>query len=180
MFYWIYDISTAELAIMLTTLFVSFSWIGSVLLRPVLRMFVRSRSETNAIVGNVLSCHGVYYGLLLGLLAVAAYQNFSQAEADVSAEAAAMAAIYEDLGSYPEPDRQYLRWLLRNHCRYIIHYAWPLQQEGEHLLPGWAAPRHPASGDRTLPGIHPCVPRDNNPWRSGNHRPTYSANAARP
>jgi hypothetical protein len=75
MFYWIYDIPLAQFAVLMAGVFVLFSWLGCFLLRPILRRFVPARSETNAIVGHVLSCHGVFYGLLLGLLALAAYQN---------------------------------------------------------------------------------------------------------
>ncbi len=130
MFYWIYDIPAAKLAILIAGAFVLFSWIGCFIARPILRIFVRAKSETNAIVGNVLSCHGVFYGLLLGLLAVAAYQNYTQVEADVAREAVSLATVYEDFHAYPEPHGTYLRWLLRDYCRYEIKYAWPLQQQG--------------------------------------------------
>ncbi len=130
MFYWIYDIPSHELALLIAGSFVVISWCGCILIRPLLRMFVRSRTETNAIVGNVLSCHGVFYGLLLGLLAVATYQNFSESQAVVADEAAALTALYEDFQAYPEPQRAHLRWLLRDYCRYVIKYAWPLQRQG--------------------------------------------------
>ncbi len=148
MFYWIYDIPTKELAILIAGSFVLFYWVGCLFFRPILRQFVRARSETNAIVGNVLSCHGVFYGLLLGLLAVAAYQNYSQAEANVAEEAVALATVYEDVHSYPEPYGQYLRWLLRGYCRYEIKYAWPLQQKG--IVPEGGRPRIIAVQERLL------------------------------
>jgi hypothetical protein len=130
MFYWIYDIPTEHLALLIAGAFIGFSWTGCALVRPLLRLFVRSRSETNTIVGNVLSCHGVFYGLLLGLLAVAAYQNFSQAESCVADEAASLSALYEDFQGYPEPERTYLRWLIRNYTRTYLKYDWPKQRRG--------------------------------------------------
>lgn len=148
MFYWIYDTPTKELALLIAGTFVLFSWIGCLFVRPLLRLFVRARSETNAIVGNVLSCHGVFYGLLLGLLAVAAYQNYIQVEANVAAEAVALATVYEDFHAYPEPHGTYLRWLLRGYCRYEIKYAWPIQQQG--LIPEGGRPRIIAVQERLL------------------------------
>jgi hypothetical protein len=77
MFYWIYDLSTPAMAGWFALVFVGFSWIGAVLVRPLLMQFVRARlGATNDSVGYLLSCYSVFYGLLLGLLAVAAYQNY--------------------------------------------------------------------------------------------------------
>jgi hypothetical protein len=130
MFYWIYDLSNTQLALMIAGAFVLYFWAGCILVRPVLRLFVRSGSGTNDIVGYILSCFGVFYGLLLGLIAVAAYQNYTQVESDVSKEAVALSALYQDARSYPDPFGQNLRWMLRDYCRYVIKYAWPLQRKG--------------------------------------------------
>lgn len=59
-FYWIYDIPTPQLAMLISGIFVGFYWIGCFLIRPVLRTFVRARSGTNDIVGYILSCFGVF------------------------------------------------------------------------------------------------------------------------
>ncbi len=130
MFYWIYDISTVRLALLIAGSFVVFFWVGCILVRPILRSFVRSGSGTNDIIGYILSCFGVFYGLLLGLIAVAAYQNFGQVESNVSKEGVSLSALYQDVKSYPDPYGQNLRWLLRDYCRYVIKYAWPLQRKG--------------------------------------------------
>lgn len=146
--YRIYDIPTETLAVWFAIGFVGFYWVGCILMRPVLRVFVRARSGTNEIVGYVLSCFCVFYGLLLGLLAVAAYQNFSQAETNVGNEAASLAALYQDVASYPDPDGQNLRWMLRDYCRYVIKYAWPLQRKG--IIPTDGVIRVRAFNDRLL------------------------------
>lgn len=130
MFYWIYDISTQSLAALSAGLFVTFFVVGCLLIRPILRLFVPRRTETNDIVGYVLSCFGVFYGLLLGLLSVASYQNFSQVDSDVSREAVSLAALYQDVKGFPDPFGQNLRWLLRDYCRFVIKYEWPQQRKG--------------------------------------------------
>jgi Protein of unknown function (DUF4239) len=129
-FYWIYDLTTETLAVLMTTVFVGFSWFGAIVVRPILRLFVRSTSGTNDVVGYILSCFCVFYGLLLGLIAVAAYQNYSQVDSAVQLEAAQLEALYQDASSYPDPYGQNLRWLLRDYCRYEIKYAWPLYRRG--------------------------------------------------
>jgi hypothetical protein len=55
----------------------------------------------------------VIYGLLLGLLAVATYQNHTDVEKAVSSEASSLAALYRDVTAYPEPQRTELKTLLK-------------------------------------------------------------------
>lgn len=129
-FYWIYDIPTPQLAVLISGIFVGFFWIGCFLFRPILRSFVRARFGTNDIVGYILSCFGVFYGLLLGLIAVAAYQNLNKAEENVSREAVALTALYQDLAAYGDPLRHTLRDELRDYCAYVIETAWPQQRKG--------------------------------------------------
>jgi hypothetical protein len=129
-FFWIYDIPPNELALLVIALFVGVYWAGAILVRPILRQFIKNTPGANDIVGYILSCFCVFYGLLLGLIAVTAYQNVADASENVTREAAALSALYEDVSRYPEPHGQNLRWLLRDYTRYVIHYAWPLQQQG--------------------------------------------------
>ncbi len=80
----IYDLPLGQLITVTAVIFVGFSWIGCIFVRPFLRLFVRSRGGSNDVVGHVLSCFGVFYGLLLGLIAVASYQNMSDVENNVA------------------------------------------------------------------------------------------------
>ncbi len=90
----LYNLPLGALATVTAIAFVGFYWIGCFLLRPFLRVFVRADGGENDIVGNVLSAFGVFYGLLLSLIAVAAYQNLSRVEVEVSTEASAFLAVY--------------------------------------------------------------------------------------
>ena len=67
----------------------------------------------NEILGDFLQYFGVIYGLLLGLLAVAIYQNHTDVEKAVSSEASSLAALYRDVTAYPEPQRTELKTLLK-------------------------------------------------------------------
>ena len=146
--YWLYDVPQARLTLLFIAVFVGFYWVGSILLRPVLRQFIKRTAGANDIVGYVLSCFCVFYGLLLGLIAVTAYQNVADAGANVTREAAALSALYEDVSRYPEPHAQNLRWLLRDYARYVIKYAWPLQRRG--IVPEEGTIRAAAFHDRLL------------------------------
>lgn len=127
---WIYSISSFRFALLTCGFFVTFSWLGTLLARPILRAFVKQRDSVNDLVGYMLSCFGVFYGLLLGLLAVAAYQNFRDVENVVSGEASSLAALVTDVSAYPEPDRTNLIWNLRDYTRDLLEIAWPKQRKG--------------------------------------------------
>jgi hypothetical protein len=156
-FYWIYDVSTEGLAVLMTVAFVGFSWFGAIVIRPILRLFVRSSAGTNDVVGYVLSCFCVFYGLLLGLIAVAAYQDYSQVDSAVQSEAALLETLYDDVSSYPEPFGQNLRWLLRDYCRYEIKYAWPEYRKG--IVPEGGDTRITAFKERLF-AFHPPTKAD--------------------
>ncbi len=78
----------------------------------------------NEIVGYILSCFCVFYGLLLGLIAVASYQNLAEVEDNVAREVASLDALNQNVRTYPPPHGQNLSWLLRDYCRYVFKYAW--------------------------------------------------------
>lgn len=124
-----YQLPIEMLAVVTAIGFVGAYWIGCILLRPVLRIFVRSRGGENDIVGSVLSAFGVFYGLLLSLIAVAAYQNLSQVEAEAGNEASALLALYRDVSEFPAPHNEQLRPLLRDYCRLVIEDEWPEQRK---------------------------------------------------
>ena len=129
-FYWIYDMPTPALAGLFAGVFVGVTWLGIVLTRPHVHRWVEPQADWNGVMGYVLSCHGVLYGILLGLIAVGTYQNYANVEETVGREASALAALYRDVSSYPETIRGELQALLREYCRYVIEEAWPAQRRG--------------------------------------------------
>jgi hypothetical protein len=72
----------------------------------------------------------VLYGLLVGLLAVAAYQNFSSVSDIVTKEASSLGALFRNLRSYPQPSKGRLGDELRDYTRNVIDKSWPEQQRG--------------------------------------------------
>jgi hypothetical protein len=72
----------------------------------------------------------VLYGLVAALTAVSVWQRHSTVSDVVSAEATAIAALWRDLGGYPQPERDSIRSLLRGYTQQIIEQAWPAQREG--------------------------------------------------
>ena len=58
MFDWVYSAPLGIAALTMAVIFVGFTWAGSIFVAPILRVFVRSRSGTSGIVGNILSVNG--------------------------------------------------------------------------------------------------------------------------
>jgi Protein of unknown function (DUF4239) len=130
MFYWIYEIPTLLVIGLFAAVFVGVCWLGTILLGPFARSWFHEQPRLNEILGAFLQYFGVIYGLLLGLLAVATYQDHSDVEKTVASEASSLAALYRDVTAYPEPSRTELQDLLREYTRSVIENAWPLQRKG--------------------------------------------------
>jgi len=130
MFYWIYDIPALWVIVLFEAVFVGVCWLGTVVLRPFVRPWLREEPRLNDMLAAFLQYFGVIYGLLLGLLAVATYQDRSDVEKSNANEASSLAALYRNITTYPEPSRTELQDLLREHTRYLIEEAWPQQRRG--------------------------------------------------
>jgi len=129
-FFWIYDHPTWAMALLFSAAFAAFGIAGlSVFRRTSYQWFHRSES-TNELVGFAMSSFALLYGLLLGLLAVAAYGSYTATGDGVTKEAASLSALYRDVSGLPEPKRSELQAILRTYTREVIDVSWPLQQEG--------------------------------------------------
>jgi Protein of unknown function (DUF4239) len=106
------------------------TWFGIFAFRDIIRSWIHRDSNANDMVGFALSSFSVLYGLLLGLLAVAAYQNFSSVTDLVTRESSNVASLYRDAQGFPEPERGKLQAGLRDYVHYVVDEAWPLQRKG--------------------------------------------------
>ena len=108
-----------------------FAMIGLMVVRRLVLPHLRVHISDSEFTGAMLQSIMVFYGLALALIAVSVWQTYSATSAVVSQEATALAALYRDVSSYPEP----FRWRLQNDLRYYtqqtINEAWPLQRSGK-------------------------------------------------
>jgi hypothetical protein len=129
-FYWIYDIPNWQLGFLIITICVGGSLAGLFLSRPLVRRLVGASGRHNDVVSWVFAGIGVFYGLALGLIAVATWEDFSGVDSQVSKEVASLAALYDDLDGYPQPIRLNLEKELRAYVRFIVEKDWPLHRKG--------------------------------------------------
>ena len=84
----------------------------------------------NEVVSYYLSTVAIFYGIMLGLIAVGVWEGFNSARTAVALEAGAVAALYRDVSGYPEPQRSALQADLREYTRYEIDVAWAEHRKG--------------------------------------------------
>jgi hypothetical protein len=136
MYYWIYDYSPLVSGSVFVIGFIFTTFLLVYLFRRFLRPTLHKNKQNNEMVSLMLSSFLGLYGLLLGLLAVAAYQNLTDVTAVVSDEASSLGAFYSDVQAYPEPTKGLLQNQLRDYTRFTIDRAWPEQQKGLILSEG--------------------------------------------
>src|SRR5689334_7267767 len=101
--YWIYDIPTWGLAVLTTVVLTGGSLAGLFATRKLARRLLGASTEHNDLVSYFVAAVGVFYGLALGLIAVATWEDFTDVDDLVSKEAASLAGLYRDLDAYPQP-----------------------------------------------------------------------------
>ena len=130
MFYWIYAYPSLYIGALFAVVSVAVTLLSILVVRRFFHPWIHTDERANDMVGFALSSFSVLYGLLVGLLAVAAYQNFSSVNDIVNKEASSLGALFRDLRGYPQPSRRALRDDLRDYTRNVIDKSWPEQQRG--------------------------------------------------
>jgi Protein of unknown function (DUF4239) len=116
-----------------------FAVVGLLVVRRRVLPRLRVEGGDSEFTGAMLQSVMVFYGLAVALIAVSVWQTYSDVSKVVSEEATALAALYRDVSSYPEPARPQLQTELREYTRYVIDEAWPLQRRGK--MPGGGVER---------------------------------------
>ena len=135
-FYWIYDLPNWLLCLVIVATVVGLALAGLFISRPIVKRIVGGTSKHNDLVSYFLSAMGVFYGLALGLIAVATWENYTEVDAVVTTEAAALASLYRDLDGYPQPLRGSLEAMLRDYTHMVIEKEWPAHKQGIALEDG--------------------------------------------
>jgi hypothetical protein len=128
--YWVYNLPNWLFGVLTVAVTMAVGLAGLYVTRKWVRRVHGDRHSHNEVVGFYLGAVCVFYGITLGLIAVATWQAFSDVDARVGEEAAAVGALYRDVSSFPDPDRTQLQTDLRQYARQVVDVAWPLQRRG--------------------------------------------------
>jgi hypothetical protein len=128
--YWLYDLPTWGLfcVIVGTTICVAVG--GCLLLRDRFDRWLGLSHDTNEAVGNFLSFTGLFFGILLGLVAVGTWETYNTAKTMLSEETANVVALYQDVSAFPSPYREKAKYAVRHYVDLVIDTEWPQQRSG--------------------------------------------------
>jgi Protein of unknown function (DUF4239) len=128
--YWVYDLPNWLFGVLTIAVTVAIGLAGLYATRKWVQRVHGDRHSHNEVVTAYLGAVCVFYGITLGLFAVATWQNYTDVETRVGDEAAAVGTLYRDVSSFPDPNRTELQEDLRQYVRQVIDVAWPQQRKG--------------------------------------------------
>ncbi len=114
--------------------FVVVSCLVVVALRPVVRRLVDDAEQWDRVLGHVIGTFGVFFGILLALVAVSVYENYSDTREAALHEAGQITALYRGTTGLPDEVAEPLQETIKEYLRVVIEEDWPDQRRGE--LPG--------------------------------------------
>jgi len=127
---WLYEVAP-HLAALVMVVFIEFiALMGLLLARRFLLPRLHYNEGTYEAVSGTVQAIGVFYGITVGLIAVAVWNTNSNAAELVSKEAMSIGSLYRDISGYPSPIREELRDKLREYTEFVINEAWPAQKAG--------------------------------------------------
>lgn len=111
------DFSAVQMALFFSLGFLAATWLGIFLCRSKVREWIHGRRNANDMIGFTLASFSTLYGILLALIAVEAYQDFTAVKDVLSKEALTIATIRHDFDGIGEPLRSAMKSELRDYAR---------------------------------------------------------------
>jgi len=126
---WLYDLPIWLMGLLIVVAFTALSVAGLYATRRFVLTITGPRPGHNEGVDAYIAAAAVFYGIVAGLIAVAAWEQYASFDDKVTQEAGTVATLYRDIATYREPYGSSLREELRAYTRAVID-AWPLLQHG--------------------------------------------------
>jgi hypothetical protein len=133
---WAYSIPHWLLALIMVAGFVALSLAGLVLVRRYIVPRIRYHDGVNDAISGSVQSIGVFYGITVGLIAVAVWTSHSNAEDLTSMEASQIACVYRDAHAFPESVRTPLETSIYDYTVAVVEHEWPAQRKGVMPLDG--------------------------------------------
>jgi hypothetical protein len=132
---WFYEAPDAIALPLFVILFVAASCGIVVMMRPAVRRIASEPAEWDRVLGYVVGTFGVFFGILLGLIAVSVYNDYTTAHSSALDETSRLGALYRGAAGLPAPLDTQLHEELQTYARTVIDQDWPAQRRGEVDVP---------------------------------------------
>lgn len=129
--YWIYDIPSIELALGMKAVFLLISLTALVATRGIITKHFHRSFEADQAVSAIFGAVGMLYGLLLGLVAFAAWQNYDKLNDLVDEEASSIIHLYRCVNVLRDPSQKAIQEGIKTYTKDIIEVAWPAHKHGK-------------------------------------------------
>src|SRR5918995_3143419 len=96
------------------------------------------RKQHNDVAGFIYAVLGVAYAVLLGLMLIAVWERWNEAEAITTDEANELAGIFWFAHTLPQPEGRHIQELARSYSQVVVEEEWPLMEQGRSSPKAWA------------------------------------------
>ena len=96
------------------------------------------RKQANDVAGFIYAVLGVAYAVLLGLMLIAVWEKWNEAEAITTDEANELAGIFWFAHTLPQPEGRHIQELARSYAEVVVEEEWPLMAQGKSSPKAWA------------------------------------------
>lgn len=124
--------NTVLQAVVIIALSVGAALAGQLLVRRLVQQDLLSRHT--AVAGIVYATLAVVYGVILGQVVIAAWDDYVDAQAAVQEEANSLVNLYRLAGGWPAADRDATRQAVVAYAREVVAREWPAMRRGEPIV----------------------------------------------
>jgi hypothetical protein len=95
------------------------------------------RMQHNDVAGFIYAVVGVSYAVLLGLMLIAVWEKWNEAETTTADEANELAGIFWYAHALPQPEGRHVQELVRSYSEVVVEEEWPLMAQGRSSPQAW-------------------------------------------
>jgi hypothetical protein len=129
--YWIYDLPIWLFGILTVFTFLFLSILGLLFFRARVKKMFNIKSSHNDEVSYYMSSIGIFYGITVGLITVATWENYDKAEDLVKDEVANISALNGNFSGFNDSVSAKLKYNLLQYTQSVINESWPAQKIGK-------------------------------------------------
>ena len=139
MYWFFYELPTWIAMPTFMLVFLGLSWLILLGVRPFVTRAAASNPDWDRVLGYAMSSFGLFYGILLALIAVSVYENFQRVNGISLDEVSTIATLYRNFDAYPGAVGTDLQTRLQEFTLAVVTVDWPLQEAGVKPIAGDAA-----------------------------------------